>query len=173
MRCLPIVIACLLAPALTAACAPPPEVVAPTVQIPAAPPAVAAQSSEEPAPPRLPGRSTDERGWSRSESEAVALARREHRPVIIDFTAEWCGACKEMDHTAYSDPRVQAALKRFVRVKVDATNDEDPAVRAIESRYRVMGLPSIILLDSTGKESARITELISADELLTRLDRIK
>lgn len=163
----------LLALASTAACAPPPGIVATTVQIPAAPPAVEAPRSEEPAPPRLPGESTDERAWSWSESEAVALARREHRPLIVDFTADWCGACRELDRKTYTDPRVQAALKRFVRVKVDTTNDEVPAVEAIQRRYRVVGLPTIILLDSTGKESARITEFISADELLTRIGPIK
>ena len=66
------------------------------------------------------------------EVEALQLARAEHRPVIIDFWGDWCAACKELDHTAWSDPAVQAEARRFVRLKIDNSADRiaDPAVAA-------------------------------------------
>jgi thiol:disulfide interchange protein DsbD len=115
----------------------------------------------------------DEVAWGWSEPEALALARREHRPMIVDFTAAWCGACSQLDHTTYADAGVRAALKRFVRVKIDATNDEEPAVEALKTRYRVVGLPTIVLLDSAGEEQARFTELVGPDQLVPILSRIR
>jgi thiol:disulfide interchange protein DsbD len=64
-------------------------------------------------------------------------------------------------------------LQRFVRVKVDATNDDDPAVDAIKSRYKVIGLPTIIVLDSAGRESARAVDFVRPEQLITLLAPVK
>lgn len=170
----PVLRAALLTLALVQACASPAAPVTPTLEILPPPPApsVAARVEIALPPSELEG-TTDDGAWGRSEPEAAARARREHRPLIVDFTAEWCGACKQLDRDTYSDPSVKAALKRFVRVKVDATDDEDAAVDAIKSRYRVVGLPSILVLDSLGKEQARLTEFVGPDQLVTILARIK
>src|SRR5262249_57033264 len=58
---------------------------------------------------------------------ALARAAAEHRPVMIDFFAEWCAACKELDRETYVGPSVVAEAQRFVRIKVDGTNTPDPA----------------------------------------------
>ncbi len=57
---------------------------------------------------------------------ALARARAEHRPVMIDFFAEWCAACKELDRETYVAPGVVDEAERFVRIKVDGTNAVDP-----------------------------------------------
>jgi thiol:disulfide interchange protein len=159
---------------LAPACASPATPATPTVEIVAPPPAPSALSrvQAQVLPSDHEG-SRDDVGWGWSEPEAVARARRERRPMVLDFTAEWCGACKELDRDTYSDAGVKAALQRFVRVKVDATNDEDAEVDAIKSRYRVIGLPTIVLLDSSGKEQGRFTEFVGPDQLVSVLSRIK
>jgi thiol:disulfide interchange protein DsbD len=71
--------------------------------------------------------------WMKQDIDgALARASAEKRPMIVDFTAAWCGACKELDKKTFSEPRVGQELGRFVAVKVDATNDDDPRVAADE-----------------------------------------
>jgi thiol:disulfide interchange protein DsbD len=110
--------------------------------------------------------------WLHSEAEALALAKAEGRPVIIDFWAEWCTACKELDKIAWSDPRVKAAAARFVAVKVDATETTDEVER-LAAKYDVPGMPTVIFIDAQGREvRQRVIGAIEADEMLQRLEAV-
>ena len=113
--------------------------------------------------------------WMHSEKEASALAETEKRPMMIDFTAEWCGACKEIAKETFSDPRVQqkALTAKFVAVKVDATNDEDPQVDAVKGKYKVVGLPTVVIYDSAGKERKRFNEFVGPEVFLAALEGIE
>jgi thiol:disulfide interchange protein DsbD len=102
--------------------------------------------------------------WLHSEDEARTSASTAHKPLLVDFTATWCGACQELAKHTFADSRVQAEASRFVAVKVDATNDEDPKVADIMKRYAVKGLPTVVVLDSTGKEAKRFVDFVPADE---------
>jgi thiol:disulfide interchange protein DsbD len=111
--------------------------------------------------------------WLHAEPEAVALARAEGRPVIVDFWAEWCTACKELDKIAWADPRVREAAARFVKVKVDGT-EEHPDVQAIQERYQVQGMPTVVFIDSSGKQlPERIIGAVGAEEMLQRLGAVR
>ncbi|HVP66558.1 MAG TPA: cytochrome c biogenesis protein CcdA [Anaeromyxobacteraceae bacterium] len=102
------------------------------------------------------------------QDEALALgrARAEGKPVIIDFWADWCTACRELDRTAWSDPRVQAAAKRFVTLKMDGSQESDAFQRVFE-KYAVVGMPTVVFIDSHGREMpARVTGATSAEEML-------
>jgi thiol:disulfide interchange protein DsbD len=107
--------------------------------------------------------------WEHSEVTAIARARTEAKPLLLDFTAEWCGACKELARHTFADPSVMREASRFVAVKVDATSDDDPAVDQIKDRYHVVGLPTVIMLSADGQERARITEFVPPDQFLTTL----
>jgi thiol:disulfide interchange protein DsbD len=110
--------------------------------------------------------------WGHSETEAVAKAKSEKRPMIVDFTAEWCGACKTLAKETLSDPRVMAKAGNFVGVKVDATNDEDPQVEAVKGKYKVVGLPTLVIYDSTGTERKRFTDFVPPEEFLAALEGV-
>jgi thiol:disulfide interchange protein DsbD len=111
--------------------------------------------------------------WLPNEPEAVALARAQGRPVVIDFWAEWCTACKELDKVVWSDPRVREEAGRFVRVKVDGT-DENPAIQAIQERYQVQGMPTVVFIDSGGRPvDGRVVGMVDADEMLQRLRAVR
>ena len=110
--------------------------------------------------------------WLKTEAEAVALARSSGRPIIIDFWAEWCTACKELDKIAWSDPRVQAEASRFVAVKADGTESTD-AFMALADKYGVVGMPTVIFIDGRGREVRdRIIGAVDADEMLSRLKAV-
>ena len=107
------------------------------------------------------------------ESNAIVAARDQKRPMIVDFAAEWCGACKELEAKTFSDPRVLASGGRFVAVRVDATNEDSPPVAALMKKYRVTGLPTVVIVDSTGKEVNRVTEFINAEKFLAILAAVR
>jgi thiol:disulfide interchange protein DsbD len=107
--------------------------------------------------------------WLHSEPEAIALARAQGRPVILDFWADWCTACKELDRTAWNDRRVREEAGRFVAVKVDGTNDSD-AFQRLSEKYGIVGMPTVIFIDAKGREvPERVTGAIDADAMLGRL----
>jgi thiol:disulfide interchange protein DsbD len=111
--------------------------------------------------------------WMHDEAAALALARAEGRPVAIDFWAEWCAACKELDHGAWADEAVREELSRgrFVLLKIDAT-EESAEVEAIWEKYGILGMPTVLFIDSRGRElpaAERITSAVPPAELLARL----
>jgi thiol:disulfide interchange protein DsbD len=112
------------------------------------------------------------------EETGLARARAEGKPVIIDFWGDWCAACKELDHTAWSDPRVREEAARFVAIKIDNSADKlaDPAVSAAVDRvfekYGILGQPTVLFIDGHGRElpaPSRVTGVIGADDMLARL----
>jgi thiol:disulfide interchange protein DsbD len=109
-------------------------------------------------------------GWRADESVALADARETGRPVLIDFTAEWCGACHELDKLTWSDPAVSGTLAGFVALRLDMTR-KSPETEAIRSRWKVSGLPTVIVLDRSGNEVDRFFGFRPPAQVLPLLQR--
>lgn len=110
--------------------------------------------------------------WLGDEATALALAKKEGRPVIIDFWADWCTACKELDKIAWADPGVRAEASRFVTLKLDGTEGSDAFQRASE-KYGIVGMPTVVFIDPRGREvPERVTAAISAPEMREALRRV-
>jgi thiol:disulfide interchange protein DsbD len=105
--------------------------------------------------------------------EAAGLARADGRPALLDFYADWCLPCKEMEHKTFSDPTVARELGRFALVKIDCTSDEDPAVAAVQKKYGADTLPTLVLLDRAGKVTRKIDHVVDPDELLPLLRAVQ
>lgn len=101
--------------------------------------------------------------WLTNEEEALDRASAEGKPVLIDFGAEWCAACKKLEHQTFPDPNVRSEAQRFIALRVDATDDEDESVNRLKDKYKVVGLPTVIMLDKTGKEVVRFNDFVQAD----------
>jgi thiol:disulfide interchange protein DsbD len=111
--------------------------------------------------------------WEKTPVEvAQARAEREGRPLLVDFTAAWCGACKELDKHTFAAKDVNAEASRFVAVKVDATVDDDPKVVSTLERFGVKGLPTVVVFDSSGKEAFRYTDFVPPDQFLTDIKKV-
>ena len=74
------------------------------------------------------------------------------QPAVIDFYADWCIPCKELDAKTFSDKGVAAELQRFRRVKADLTLPDDPKTKALTKQYGIVGVPTVVFLDSHGNE---------------------
>jgi thiol:disulfide interchange protein DsbD len=111
--------------------------------------------------------------WHQGDIAAAReRALRERRPLLVDFTATWCGACKQLDRETFSSPDVRPEMARFVAVKVDASNDDDPGVGATLAEFKVMGLPTVVIFDSTGREALRYTDFVGPKTFLAAVQRI-
>jgi thiol:disulfide interchange protein DsbD len=111
--------------------------------------------------------------FEHDEAAAIQKANAAGKPVIIDFGAAWCKACKELEAHTFPDARVRAEAARFAAIKVDGTDDEAPEYVRLQAKYKVIGLPTVILLDSTGKEAARFNEFVPADRFAQALAGVK
>ncbi|MEI9942312.1 MAG: cytochrome c biogenesis protein CcdA [Pseudomonadota bacterium] len=111
--------------------------------------------------------------WEHHLELARGRAHRENRPMLVDFGAAWCAACKELDKVTFSSPLVAPEMARFVNVKVDATNADDPNVEAALASFKVRGLPTVVLFDSHGKEAARYNDFVPPERFLPAIRAIE
>ena len=118
----------------------------------------------EPPPPTI--------AWIAPTADLGALARTEHRPVLVDFGATWCAACEELLRHTFSDAEVRREAERFVMVRVDAT-EPTPAIDALQTRYEVRGLPTVLLFDVSGREVRRVSEFVPAPQMLGYLRAVR
>ena len=112
--------------------------------------------------------------WVRDVKAGLALAKSQHKPAFIDFYADWCGACKELDAKTYPDPGVREASQRFVAIKADGTRSSD-ALDALYDRFGVEGLPTVIFVNSEGKvlPDPKVVGFVSPREFLADLARVR
>ena len=105
--------------------------------------------------------------------EVLAKAKADCKPVMIDFFAEWCAACKELDHLTYVAPEVIAESKRFVTVKVDGTNESD-VTDQMYKRFGVKGLPTVAFIDPMGEvlQNPRVAGFLPPAEFLPEMRKI-
>jgi thiol:disulfide interchange protein DsbD len=97
-------------------------------------------------------------------SEAELLKASEKKGVIIDFYADWCIPCKELDALTFSDENVIKLSEDFVNLKADMTKSLSPEVEALREKYNIIGVPTVLILDSNLKEVHRITGFVNANE---------
>ena len=136
------------------------------VDVPAPPadsralPEPVAKNSE---PRRVPGKTGQ---WLSDEAAAREMAQKEKLPLLVDFRADWCAACRQLEKQTYPDAEVEQKLSGFVLVRVDATNEDDATTKRIIDRYGVTTLPTLVLIDSSGREIRRVNEFMGPKEFV-------
>jgi thiol:disulfide interchange protein DsbD len=102
----------------------------------------------------------------------VSKASAAHQPVMLDFYADWCTSCKEMQRFTFADPQVREALKHVLLLRADVTANS-AADRALLSQFQIYGPPTIAFYDSQGREHPeyRVIGYMKAAEFAALLHR--
>jgi len=113
-----------------------------------------------------------ELAWLRAEPEAAQLARASNRPMVVDFMADWCLPCKEMDVQVFSHPDVVSELSAFTLLRIDLSReDDDPSLAAVKSKYDVNTLPAVRVVSPEGHIVQRFDTIVDAPTFLKGLAR--
>jgi thiol:disulfide interchange protein DsbD len=103
--------------------------------------------------------------WIHDEVVAFDRARAEGKGVLIDFAAEWCIPCKELELTFGDDEVYDAITGSFVPLKLDVTADT-AANEALKEKYGAASLPSVIFQDAAGNELGRVEKMMEPDAMM-------
>jgi thioredoxin:protein disulfide reductase len=111
--------------------------------------------------------------WEKDEVKGLALAKSLNKGAIVDFGASWCTACKELEENTWPNASVRAEGQRFVPIAIDATDDENQTTEGLKKKYGVVGLPTVIVLDATGKEKLRFNEFVPPEKMVAALKTVQ
>jgi thiol:disulfide interchange protein DsbD len=108
----------------------------------------------------------------KSVAELDARVKAAGRPVMLDFYADWCVSCKELERYTFADARVQAKLSGWTLLQADVTANSDDD-KALLQRFKLYGPPGIIFFNAQGKEidGQRVIGFQNAEEFLKSLNR--
>ena len=104
-------------------------------------------------------------------SDRLASATEARKPVLIDFSADWCIPCREMEHSTFIDPSVVSEARRFVTMKANLTA-QDKKTEELTNKYEIQGVPTTMLIDSSGKVLQRKVGYIGPREMLADLRQV-
>ncbi len=114
--------------------------------------------------------------WHSYSEEVLRQAVEQKKPVIIDFYADWCTPCRELEETTFHNPVVvQQAQMDYIMIKVNVTQSGNGLNERLLKQYSVKGVPTIVFLDASGKERSglRLVDFLPPDQFLGRMASVK
>jgi thiol:disulfide interchange protein DsbD len=103
--------------------------------------------------------------WQPFTPEALAAARSTGTPAVIDFSADWCIPCREMDASTFNDPAVVEASRTFAMLRADVTL-MDTETDEIMRGHNVLGVPTYLFFSANGEEAERLVGFVPSEEFL-------
>jgi len=110
--------------------------------------------------------------WKVYSDTSFEQSKAANQPIMIDFYADWCIPCKELDAITYSDQKVIDEAARFDNYKVDMTKSLSEETEKIRNKFKIVGMPTIILINSRGQEVKRLTGFVKPEEFLSILKAV-
>lgn len=101
--------------------------------------------------------------WQSFSPAALERARAQGRPAVVDFRADWCLPCIEMERTTFVSPRVAAQATDFVMLRADVTETSKETEEMV-SKYGVLGVPTTLFFAADGSERHRMVGYINVDQ---------
>jgi thiol:disulfide interchange protein DsbD len=109
--------------------------------------------------------------WVRLRNPSIETLKRDNRPILIDFYADWCAACKALDRKTFAEKRVAEKSKAFTMVRVDCTSP-DRICQALTEKFKVSGLPTLVFMGAEGEErhGLRAVGFLEPAEMLKKME---
>jgi thiol:disulfide interchange protein DsbD len=113
--------------------------------------------------------------WVPFNTQALTAALVSGRPTLVELYADWCLPCVELEHVTFRNPQVIQALGRLNVLRVDATHEFSPDAEALAQRYDLLGVPTVLVFDRSGKERAdlRLLGFEPPENFLRRLEKLE
>ena len=113
--------------------------------------------------------------WTPYDTALVEQAQQNGQPVMLDFYADWCIPCIELDRKTFTDNKVIEQTDSYMRLKVDLTHFDSEEAERLRRQYNIAGVPTILFLDAEGNEveSARVVGFLGPEEFLKKADQVQ
>jgi len=110
--------------------------------------------------------------WQPYTPQLMQKAKDASKPVIVDFYADWCIPCKELDKFTFSDLEVLRQSENFIMLKADLTYFQSEETNLLRTKFNIKGVPTIVFINKEGLELNEL-RLIGFEEADQFLDRMK
>jgi len=113
--------------------------------------------------------------WTPYDQSAYEQALTDGQAIVLDFYADWCIPCLELDQVTFVDPGVIEGLDRFVRFKVDLTNFDSEESNQLREQFNIVGVPTIVFVGSNGREvnSARVIGFLNPEDFMEQVNKVQ
>lgn len=110
--------------------------------------------------------------WKKFSIDSYETSIKNNERMVIDFYADWCIPCKELDKLTFSKQSVINEFERFTIYKVDMTKN-DETNEQLRKRFNVIGMPTVLIIDSKGNEVKRLTGFVNEEEFLSYIKPVQ